>query len=188
MAQGPDPARDLLWGSGAEVACVGNGRRPGTGPSGLLTGHSQESAPRPVRGDWEQGCPFRRVLTIAGTLPSPRSPEPSKTPILGTEDGIEPVSPPEGMSEPGHPRSAVYPLLYRDGEPAEPRCLAARASPSLPCARPCRVGSLRASDSATGPQVCQADPPWGRGLHPHWGLGWQFLCPELGSRLRPGPC
>lgn len=34
---------------------------------------------------------------------------------------MEPVSPPEGLAEPGHPRSAVYPLLYRDGEQAEPR-------------------------------------------------------------------
>ncbi|XP_060049263.1 nuclear receptor corepressor 2 isoform X5 [Erinaceus europaeus] len=50
-----------------------------------------------------------------------RSPEPSKTATLGSEDGIEPVSPPEGMAEPGHPRSAVYPVLYRDGESAEPR-------------------------------------------------------------------
>ncbi|XP_045152664.1 nuclear receptor corepressor 2 [Echinops telfairi] len=51
-----------------------------------------------------------------------RSPEPSKTLVLGSsEDGIEPVSPPEGMAEPGHPRGAVYPLLYRDGEQAEPR-------------------------------------------------------------------
>ncbi|XP_054568371.1 nuclear receptor corepressor 2 isoform X3 [Eptesicus fuscus] len=49
-----------------------------------------------------------------------RSPEPSKTAALGSgEDGIEPVSPPEGLAEPGHPRSAMYPPLYRDGEPAE---------------------------------------------------------------------
>nr|XP_035114031.2 nuclear receptor corepressor 2 isoform X17 [Callithrix jacchus] len=51
-----------------------------------------------------------------------RSPEPSKTSVLGGgEDGIEPVSPPESMTESGHPRSAVYPLLYRDGEHTEPR-------------------------------------------------------------------
>lgn len=53
-----------------------------------------------------------------------RSPEPSKTSTLGSsEDAIEPVSPPEGMAEPGHPRSAMYPLLYRDGEQTEPRYL-----------------------------------------------------------------
>lgn len=51
-----------------------------------------------------------------------RSPEPSKTSVLGSsEDAIEPVSPPEGMTEPGHARSAAYPLLYRDGEQGEPR-------------------------------------------------------------------
>ncbi|XP_059532221.1 nuclear receptor corepressor 2 isoform X3 [Myotis daubentonii] len=51
-----------------------------------------------------------------------RSPEPSKTAALGGgEDGIEPVSPPEGLAEPGHPRSALYPPLYRDGEQAESR-------------------------------------------------------------------
>jgi hypothetical protein len=71
-----------------------------------------------------------RALTAAGTFFPPRSPEPSKTLVLGTsEDGLEPVSPPEGMAEPGHPRSAVYPLLYRDGEQAEPRYPVAKTSP-----------------------------------------------------------
>lgn len=71
--------------------------------------------------------PFReelRALTTALTLTPPRSPEPSKTSALGSgEDAIEPVSPPEGTAEPGHTRNAMYPLLYRDGEQAEPRYL-----------------------------------------------------------------
>ena len=72
-----------------------------------------------------------RALTTAGTLSPPRSPEPSKTSALGSgEDGIEPVSPPEGMVEPGHPRGTMYPLLYRDGEQAEPRYLLGGPSPS----------------------------------------------------------
>lgn len=50
-----------------------------------------------------------------------RSPEPSKSVLGSNEDGIEPVSPPEGMTEPGHSRSTAYPLLYRDGEQGEPR-------------------------------------------------------------------
>lgn len=68
-----------------------------------------------------KGCSCRaRLSPHLGPSP-PRSPEPSKTLVLGGEDGIEPVSPPESMSEPGHARSAMYPLLYRDGEQAEPR-------------------------------------------------------------------
>lgn len=75
----------------------GAGWGGGVSPSGWSSDHSQDLSP-------------------------PRSPEPSKTSVPGGgEDGIEPVSPPEGMAEPGHPRSAMYPLLYRDGEQAEPR-------------------------------------------------------------------
>lgn len=72
-----------------------------------------------------------RALTTAGTLSPPRSPEPSKTSAPGSsEDGIEPVSPPEGMVEPGHLRGTMYPLLYRDGEQAEPRYLLSGPFPS----------------------------------------------------------
>lgn len=39
------------------------------------------------------------------------------------------MSPPEGLAEPGHPRSTMYPLLYRDGEQAETRYL--RDAPAL---------------------------------------------------------
>lgn len=71
-------------------------------------------------------------------LSLPRSPEPSKTAALGSgEDGIEPVSPPEGMAEPGHPRSAMYPLLYRDGEQAEPRYLHGAHPPNTWDLAPC---------------------------------------------------
>uniref|UniRef100_F7FA99 Nuclear receptor corepressor 2 n=1 Tax=Ornithorhynchus anatinus TaxID=9258 RepID=F7FA99_ORNAN len=51
-----------------------------------------------------------------------RSPEQSKASAVGTaEDCIEPISPPEGMGESEHTRSAAYPMLYREGEQGEPR-------------------------------------------------------------------
>lgn len=76
-----------------------------------------------------------------------RSPEPSKTSALVSgEDGIEPVSPPEGMAEPGHPRSAMYPLLYRDGEQAEPRM--GSKSPGNTSQPPAFFSKLTESNSA----------------------------------------
>ncbi|XP_021554266.1 nuclear receptor corepressor 2 isoform X6 [Neomonachus schauinslandi] len=76
-----------------------------------------------------------------------RSPEPSKTSALGSsEDAIEPVSPPEGMAEPGHPRSAMYPLLYRDGEQAEPRM--GSKSPGNTSQPPAFFSKLTESNSA----------------------------------------
>ncbi|XP_057381939.1 nuclear receptor corepressor 2 isoform X18 [Balaenoptera acutorostrata] len=76
-----------------------------------------------------------------------RSPEPSKTSALGSsEDGIEPVSPPEGMAEPGHPRSTMYPLLYRDGEQAEPRM--GSKSPGNTSQPPAFFSKLTESNSA----------------------------------------
>lgn len=76
-----------------------------------------------------------------------RSPEPSKTSVLGSsEDGIEPVSPPEGMTEPGHPRSAAYPLLYRDGEQGEPRM--GSKSPGNTSQPPAFFSKLTESNSA----------------------------------------
>ena len=93
---------------------------------------------------WEQ---VPRGLTPAGTLSLPRSPEPSKTSALVSgEDGIEPVSPPEGMAEPGHPRSAMYPLLYRDGEQAEPRM--GSKSPGNTSQPPAFFSKLTESNSA----------------------------------------
>lgn len=63
-----------------------------------------------------------RALLSDPHVPPLRSPEPSKTSTLGSsEDGMEPVSPPEGLAEPGHPRSAMFPLLYREGETGESR-------------------------------------------------------------------
>ncbi|XP_054551400.1 nuclear receptor corepressor 2 isoform X6 [Talpa occidentalis] len=77
-----------------------------------------------------------------------RSPEPSKTSALGSsEDGIEPVSPPEGLAEPGHPRSAMYPLLYRDGEPAEPSRMGSK-SPGNTSQPPAFFSKLTESNSA----------------------------------------
>ncbi|XP_077917236.1 nuclear receptor corepressor 2 isoform X17 [Halichoerus grypus] len=76
-----------------------------------------------------------------------RSPEPNKTSALGSsEDAIEPVSPPEGMAEPGHPRSAMYPLLYRDGEQAEPRM--GSKSPGNTSQPPAFFSKLTESNSA----------------------------------------
>uniref|UniRef100_G1QPK9 Nuclear receptor corepressor 2 n=1 Tax=Nomascus leucogenys TaxID=61853 RepID=G1QPK9_NOMLE len=77
-----------------------------------------------------------------------RSPEPSKTSVLGGgEDGIEPVSPPEGMTEPGHSRSAVYPLLYRDGEQTEPSRMGSK-SPGNTSQPPAFFSKLTESNSA----------------------------------------
>ncbi|XP_077917230.1 nuclear receptor corepressor 2 isoform X11 [Halichoerus grypus] len=77
-----------------------------------------------------------------------RSPEPNKTSALGSsEDAIEPVSPPEGMAEPGHPRSAMYPLLYRDGEQAEPSRMGSK-SPGNTSQPPAFFSKLTESNSA----------------------------------------
>ncbi|XP_062942139.1 nuclear receptor corepressor 2 isoform X6 [Cynocephalus volans] len=92
----------------------------------------------------EHGAPARSSPHSEG---GKRSPEPSKTSALGGgEDGIEPVSPPEGMTEPGHPRSAVYPLLYRDGEPTEPRM--GSKSPGNTSQPPAFFSKLTESNSA----------------------------------------
>ncbi|KAJ6656603.1 hypothetical protein lerEdw1_003490 [Lerista edwardsae] len=48
-----------------------------------------------------------------------RSPEQLKA--SSSDNCIEPVSPPDGMGEPDHIRSVMYPLLYREGEPLEQR-------------------------------------------------------------------
>ncbi|XP_066871223.1 nuclear receptor corepressor 2 isoform X10 [Kogia breviceps] len=77
-----------------------------------------------------------------------RSPEPSKTSALGSsEDGIEPVSPPEGMAEPGHPRGTMYPLLYRDGEQVEPSRMGPK-SPGNTSQPPAFFSKLTESNSA----------------------------------------
>ncbi|XP_040843066.1 nuclear receptor corepressor 2 [Ochotona curzoniae] len=76
-----------------------------------------------------------------------RSPEPRKTSVLcSSEDTVEPVSPPEGLAEPGRPRSAVYPLLYRDGEQAEPRM--GPKSPGSTSQPPAFFSKLTESNSA----------------------------------------
>ncbi|XP_077015703.1 nuclear receptor corepressor 2 isoform X10 [Tamandua tetradactyla] len=77
-----------------------------------------------------------------------RSPEPSKTSVLGgSEDGIEPVSPPEGLSEPGHPRSAMHPMLYRGGEQPEPGRMGSK-SPGNTSQPPAFFSKLTESNSA----------------------------------------
>lgn len=119
-------------------------------------------------------CPPREGAPSSdhtGTLSPLRSPEPSKTSALASsEDGIEPVSPPEGMAEPGHPRSAMYPPLYRDGEQVEPRYL--MAAPATMEARdpaPCppeglcwRLGAGHICCCTRVSEPC-AGPSWGSG-------------------------
>ncbi|XP_058137221.1 nuclear receptor corepressor 2 isoform X4 [Dasypus novemcinctus] len=75
-----------------------------------------------------------------------RSPEPSKTSALGgSEDAIEPVSPPEGLSE--HPRGAMHPLLYRGGEHTEPGRMGSK-SPGNTSQPPAFFSKLTESNSA----------------------------------------
>ncbi|XP_068100049.1 nuclear receptor corepressor 2 isoform X4 [Hyperolius riggenbachi] len=51
-----------------------------------------------------------------------RSPDQNKVSALsGSEDGIDPISPPESMGQPDYARSSTYPTLYREGEQTEPR-------------------------------------------------------------------
>ncbi|KAG8456018.1 hypothetical protein GDO86_001996 [Hymenochirus boettgeri] len=51
-----------------------------------------------------------------------RSPDQNKASALsGSEDGIDPISPPEGLGDPEYSRSTAYSTLYREGEQAEPR-------------------------------------------------------------------
>uniref|UniRef100_A0A8C5M6G5 Nuclear receptor corepressor 2 n=1 Tax=Leptobrachium leishanense TaxID=445787 RepID=A0A8C5M6G5_9ANUR len=50
-----------------------------------------------------------------------RSPDQNKTTLSDSEDGIEPISPREGMGAPEYGRSATCPTLYREGEQTGPR-------------------------------------------------------------------
>ncbi|XP_064378102.1 nuclear receptor corepressor 2 isoform X9 [Dromaius novaehollandiae] len=52
-----------------------------------------------------------------------RSPEQSKASAgsSGPDSCIEPVSPPDGVGDPEHAKSATYPLLYREGEQLDQR-------------------------------------------------------------------
>ncbi|XP_077317960.1 nuclear receptor corepressor 2 isoform X6 [Lithobates pipiens] len=57
-----------------------------------------------------------------GSCGEKRSPDQNKVSALsGSEDGIDPISPPEGMGQPEYARSSTYPTLYREGEQTEPR-------------------------------------------------------------------
>lgn len=144
------------------------------------------------RGTRPRGISGESVLNSDHSPSLPRSPEPSKTSALGSsEDAIEPVSPPEGMAEPGHPRSAMYPLLYRDGDQVEPRYLRGTPphpwmlviQPPLALVHCCVVGDpqglcVRPRD------LRPAEQGWSlRGIHS------SFLCrgPHLSARARPLP-
>lgn len=103
-----------------------------------------------------------RALPSADAV-SIRSPEPSKTSVLGSsEDGIEPVSPPEGLTEPGHPRSTAYPLLYRDGEPGEPRYPGHKPCPEAAVPVLCIPGPQPSTAAAVSPFTAQQaeKPSW----------------------------
>lgn len=51
-----------------------------------------------------------------------RSPEQSKASAgSGSDNCIEPVSPPDGVGESEHAKSATYPILYREGEQIDQR-------------------------------------------------------------------
>lgn len=50
----------------------------------------------------------------------PRSPEQGKA-AAGPDSCIEPVSPPDGVGEAEHAKSAPYPVLFREGEPMDQR-------------------------------------------------------------------
>ncbi|XP_072000443.1 nuclear receptor corepressor 2 isoform X10 [Engystomops pustulosus] len=51
-----------------------------------------------------------------------RSPDQIKASTLsGSEDGIDPISPPEGMGQPEYSRSSTFTTLYREGDQTEPR-------------------------------------------------------------------
>ncbi|XP_069817046.1 nuclear receptor corepressor 2 isoform X8 [Dendropsophus ebraccatus] len=57
-----------------------------------------------------------------GSNAEKRSPDQNKASALsGSEDGIDPISPPEGMGQPEYSRSSTYTTLYREGEQTEPR-------------------------------------------------------------------
>ncbi|KAM8962053.1 nuclear receptor corepressor 2 isoform 2-T2 [Pelodytes ibericus] len=67
----------------------------------------------------EQGLAAR---ISPGSNGEKRSPDQNKAATLsGSEDGIDPISPPEVMGDPEYTRSATYPTLYREGEQTEPR-------------------------------------------------------------------
>ncbi|XP_063310387.1 nuclear receptor corepressor 2 isoform X2 [Pelobates fuscus] len=76
-----------------------------------------------------------------------RSPDQNKASTLsGSEDGIDPISPPEGMGEPEYTRSATYPTLYREGDQTEPRM--GSKSPGNNAQPPAFFSKLTESNSA----------------------------------------
>ncbi|XP_044131598.1 nuclear receptor corepressor 2 isoform X6 [Bufo gargarizans] len=76
-----------------------------------------------------------------------RSPDQNKASTLsGSEDGIDPISPPEGMGQPEYSRSSTYTTLYREGEQTEPRM--GSKSPGNNAQRPAFFSKLTESTSA----------------------------------------
>ncbi|XP_056389941.1 nuclear receptor corepressor 2 isoform X7 [Hyla sarda] len=76
-----------------------------------------------------------------------RSPDQNKASTLsGSEDGIDPISPPEGMGQPEYSRSSTYTTLYREGEQTEPRM--GSKSPGNNAQHPAFFSKLTESTSA----------------------------------------
>lgn len=95
------------------------------------------------------------------------------------------MSPPEGVAEPGHARSTMYPLLYRDGDQAEPRYLSGTARPSpapIPgCLRLalCLPMASELNQGFSAKHVSQSSGPQGQPPVPC--LGWDLSA-------QSGPC
>ncbi|XP_053327902.1 nuclear receptor corepressor 2 isoform X3 [Spea bombifrons] len=76
-----------------------------------------------------------------------RSPDQNKASTLsGSEDGIDPISPPEGMGDPEYTRNTTYPTLYREGDQTEPRM--GSKSPGSSSQPPAFFSKLTESNSA----------------------------------------
>lgn len=79
----------------------------------------QESSPLPT----PRCCTGTGAVTVnPWPVPLlPRSPEQGKAAAGGPDSCIEPVSPPDGVGEAEHAKSAPYPVLFREGEPMDQR-------------------------------------------------------------------
>ncbi|KAM9329222.1 nuclear receptor corepressor 2 [Gastrophryne carolinensis] len=76
-----------------------------------------------------------------------RSPDQNKVSLLsGSEDGIDPISPPEGMGQPEYARSSAYATLYREAEQTEQRM--GSKSPGNSTQPPAFFSKLTESNSA----------------------------------------
>lgn len=128
----PAPSRSLLgccvWGGSAVPTVRGSG--PGLGSAQLCLPKPRSpsspcwKAPGVLLPSQPRAAAQGRGLSQCtdGTSPLlPRSPEQSKAAAGGPDSCIEPVSPPDGVGEAEHAKSAPYPVLFREGEPMDQR-------------------------------------------------------------------